>query len=94
MITLTVIVLAMWIVSGKTLALICVSYSGYTQLTDTNLAMSAIYQSIKSRSPGYGLSRRSLKVITPIYRTYIAASWALLALIAVHCSLWLTAIAT
>ena len=89
MITFAWLVFAVWLVSAKVLALICVSYSSSSGIADINRAMSSIYRCIKTRSPAYGLSNTALRRITPVYWLYISAAWTLVAALLICVSQWL-----
>jgi len=67
--------IALWVVSGKALALICVCYSGYTGKQSADAGMREIYRCIKTRSAEHGLTNSAIHKIRPLYWLYIFSSW-------------------
>ncbi|WP_286695465.1 hypothetical protein [Spongiibacter sp. UBA1325] len=65
----------LWVLSGKALALVCVSYSGYTDKQSADAGMREIYRCIKMRSAEHGLTTSAIHKIRPLYWLYIFSSW-------------------
>ena len=75
MTTIAWLCIALWVLSGKSLALICVSYSGYTGMQSADAGMREIYRCIKMRSAEHSLTTSTIHKIRPLYWLYIFSSW-------------------